>query len=399
VALQRSRRDLRVDFFRGLALWWIFTDHVPGDVLGDFSLRNFTLCDATELFVFLAGYAGGIAYGGTLDRQGWLYAGADAARRAWTLYVAHIFLFVVFSAQVAYSAAALSRADYLDEIHLDVIGNNPYRALLEALTLHFQPAYLNILPLYILMLLGLACTLPLLRFPLWFGGASLAGYLFVRFTGWNLGSWTGGGWFFNPLAWQVLFVLGALISYNRISLPAFANRWRKLALDVAAILMLLGGLWVIAFWSHPHWARLLPPGVVATLYDVDKGGLHPLRLTSFLALAWLARRLVAPDAGWVQSRWARPWVIAGQHSLPVFCFGIFAAFVGRVAMEHDDGVLMQIAVNLAGAVSMAGVGALAAWYKRKERQGRAATPDQAVLPAASTPPARAITPVSASTPT
>ena len=26
-------RDLRVDFFRGLALWWIYTDHIPGDVI------------------------------------------------------------------------------------------------------------------------------------------------------------------------------------------------------------------------------------------------------------------------------------------------------------------------------------------------------------------------------
>jgi hypothetical protein len=372
VALQRSHRDLRVDFFRGLALWWIFTDHVPGDVLGDFSLRNFTLCDATELFVFLAGYAGGIAYGGTLRRQGWLYAAADAARRAWTLYVAHIFLFVVFSAQVAYSAAALSRADYLDEIHLDVIGNNPYRALFEALTLHFQPAYLNILPLYILMLLGLAVVLPLLRFPLLLGAASFSCYAFVRLTGWNLGSWTGGGWFFNPLAWQVLFVLGALISYNKLSFSAFGARWPRLALDVLAILTLLSGVWIIAFWTHPHWAHYLPPPVVATFYNVDKGGLHPLRLTSFLALIWLARRLVSPQVNWVRSRWARPLVVAGQHSLPVFCFGIFAAFVGRVAMEHDDGLLMQLAVNGVGATSMAGVGALAAWYKRKERQGRPA---------------------------
>jgi hypothetical protein len=373
VALQRSLgRDLRVDFFRGLALWWIFTDHVPGDVLGDFSMRNYTLCDATELFVFLAGYAAGIAYGGTLDRQGWLYAGADAARRAWTLYVAHIFLFVVFSAQVAWSAAALSRADYLDEIHLDVLGNNPYRALLEALTLHFQPAYLNILPLYVLMLLGLALALPLLRTPLVLGGLSLAGYLFVRVTGWNLSSWTGGGWFFNPLAWQVLFVLGALISYHQLSYPWFSTRWRRLALDVLAVLTLLLGVGIIAFWGYPNLAHFFPAPVLAVLYDVDKGGLHPLRLTSFLALAWLARRLVPRDAAWVRSRWAVPVVLAGQHSLPVFCFGIFAAFVGRVAMEHNDGLLMQVAVNVAGAGTMAGVGALAAWYKRKEKQGRPA---------------------------
>jgi hypothetical protein len=378
VALQRSGRDLRVDFFRGLALWWIFTDHVPGDILGDFSLRNFTLCDATELFVFLAGYAGGIAYGRTLDRQGWLYAGADAARRAWTLYVAHIFLFVVFSAQVAWSAAVLSRADYLDEIHLDVIGNNPYRALLEALTLHFQPAYLNILPLYIVMLVGLAIALPLLRAPMLLGGLSLSAYLLVRVTGWNLSSWTGGGWFFNPLAWQVLFVLGALISYNRLSFAWFATTRRRLVLDVIAVLTLLMGVGIIAFWNYPHLARFCPAPVLATLYDVDKGGLHPLRLTSFLALAWLARRLVSPQAAWVQSRWARPVVVAGQHSLPVFCFGIFAAFVGRVAMEHDDRLPMQVAVNLAGAASMAAVGALAAWYKRKERQARStARPVQA----------------------
>ena len=44
-------RDLRVDFFRGLALWWIYTDHIPGDVLGDYSLRNFAMCDASVRFV------------------------------------------------------------------------------------------------------------------------------------------------------------------------------------------------------------------------------------------------------------------------------------------------------------------------------------------------------------
>ena len=45
-------RDLRVDFFRGLALWWIYTDHIPGDVLGDYSLRNFAMCDATRVLTY-----------------------------------------------------------------------------------------------------------------------------------------------------------------------------------------------------------------------------------------------------------------------------------------------------------------------------------------------------------
>ena len=38
-----AARDLRVDFFRGLALWWIYTDHIPGDALGAWSLSEFIL--------------------------------------------------------------------------------------------------------------------------------------------------------------------------------------------------------------------------------------------------------------------------------------------------------------------------------------------------------------------
>ena len=159
------RRDLRVDFFRGLALWWIYTDHIPGDVLGDYSLRNFAMCDATEVFVLLAGFGAGLAYGSEMDRQGYLYAAADTLRRAWTLYVAHIFLFVVYTAQVAYSATALDRVFYLEETRLDVLADAPYRALLEALLLRFQPNLLNILPLYVALLLMFALALPLLRKP------------------------------------------------------------------------------------------------------------------------------------------------------------------------------------------------------------------------------------------
>ena len=167
MALIRSNtaRDLRVDFFRGLALWWIYTDHIPGDVLGDYSLRNFAMCDATEVFVLLAGFGAGIAYGSVMDRQGYLYAAADTLRRAWTLYIAHIFLFVVYTAQVAYSAAALDRPFYLEETRLDVLADAPYRALLEALLLRFQPSLLNILPLYVALLLIFALALPLLRKP------------------------------------------------------------------------------------------------------------------------------------------------------------------------------------------------------------------------------------------
>ncbi len=58
-----------------------------------------------------------------------------------------------------------------------------------------------------------------------------------------------------------------------------------------------------------------------------------------------------------------PFVLMGQHSLPVFCFGIFIGFIARLGLEADDSTLMQLAVNLGGFVSMVAVAALAAWYK------------------------------------
>ncbi len=370
--LIRDNRDLRIDFFRGLALWWIFTDHIPADWLGFFSIRNFALCDATEIFVLLAGYAGGIAYGGTMRAQGWLYAGADVVRRAWTLYIAHIFLFVVFAAQVGYSATVLDRNDYLDEIHLDAVGGAPYRALLEALTLHFQPAYLNILPLYVTLLLMFALTLPLLRWPPLYAGLSLAMYLAARMFDLNLPSWTGGGWFFNPFTWQLLFVMGAILSFAPGETPK-----RTLPLDIAAVLVVVFGLlmqWVV--WVHPALISHWPAAIVRVLMDVDKEGLHPFRLLSILALTWLTARVVPASARWLRSAIAAPFVLAGQHSLPVFCAGIFLAFLGRLATEQDSGFFMQVGVNVSGAGLLVVVAAVAAWYSNKGRGSRPAAPRQ-----------------------
>jgi hypothetical protein len=362
--LVRENRDLRIDFFRGLALWWIFTDHIPADWLGNFSIRNFALCDATEIFVLLAGYAGGIAYGGTLRKQGWLYAGADVVRRAWTLYIAHIFLFVIFAAQVGFSANALDRGDYLDEIHLDVLGSTPYRALLEALTLHFQPAYLNVLPLYVAVLLMFALVLPLLRWPPVLAALSLTVYAVARIFSLNLPSWTGGGWFFNPFTWQLLFMMGAILSFAPGETPK-----RTKALDMISVAVVIFGLvmqWGV--WQYPWLTAHLPGRLTRMLMSVDKEGLHPFRLISILALTWLVVRLVPRGAGWLRTVWAAPLIVAGQHSLPVFCVGIFLSFLGRLMTESDAGFGNQMLVNLGGAASMFTVGAVAAWYSNKGRR-------------------------------
>lgn len=363
MTLIRSNRDLRVDFFRGLALWWIFINHIPENWVSLFSLRNVALCDATEMFVLLAGYASGLAYGRSMDRHGWLFAGADVLNRAWTLYVVHIFLFVVFAAQVSYSATALDRSEYLDEIRLDVLAEAPYRAMFEALRLHFQPAYLNILPMYVVLLASFALVLPLLRWPAALLCLSLGIYAGARVLGLNLPNWTGGGWYFNPITWQFLFIIGAVLAYAPAPKLVRTRLFDGLAMAVVVTGLLLQ--WV--FWPNPELLGRLPHRVMQAFMSVDKESLHPFRLFSILALTWLTVRLVPAGAAWVRSRWAAPFVICGQHSLPVFCAGIFLSFLGRLAMEERTGWATQAAVNVLGAAALVGIGALAAWYREKGR--------------------------------
>jgi len=355
-SLVRGGRDLRVDLARGIALWFIFVDHVPGNVLGSLTIRNVLLCDATEAFVLLAGYAAGIAYGRRMAREGWLGAGAKVAGRCFTLYVAHIFLFVVFTAQVGYSAAALEASAYLDELHLDPFGDRPYRALL----LRYQPAFLNILPLYVVVLGLFALALPLLRHPAWLLAASAALYAAARLADLNLPSWTGGGWFFNPFAWQLLFAVGAVLGAG----PAGGVPWRRPVGAAAGLVLLLSFLATLVIYLRRDLIGYLPLPVASVVDAVDKSALHPFRLLSILALAYLVAHGVPRGARWIGGAAARPLVLIGQHGLPVFCAGIFLSFLGRLALEWSEGPAMQAAVNLAGLAAMVAVAAWNAWSDR-----------------------------------
>jgi hypothetical protein len=375
-----ATRDLRVDFFRGLALWWIYTDHIPGDVLGDYSLQRFAVCDATEVFVLLAGYGAGLSYGMGLGRNGYISTAADVMRRAWTLYVAHIFLFVLFTAQVTYSATALNRLNYLEESRLDVLGDDPYRSILEAVLLRFQPSLLNILPLYVVLLVFFAATVWLLRWPRVLFGLSFAVYMVVRFTGLNLEAWAGDGWFFDPFAWQFLFIIGVMLACAPMPVPS-----RTWAFDVlSAALVVLGVVVTVVIEPHPHMLDWISgSAVLHYLVIEDKTGLYPFRLLSILALTWLCVRVIRFDPPWLRTRWAAPFVLIGQNSLPVFCSGIVFGFLARLGLEYDDRAFMQVGINLSGAVGMVGVGALAAWYRTKGRakpSRSTASPPAALLP-------------------
>src|ERR1044072_768616 len=56
-------RDLRLDLFRGLALWLILLDHIAQNIVNWITIRNYGFSDAAEIFVFISGYTAAFVYG------------------------------------------------------------------------------------------------------------------------------------------------------------------------------------------------------------------------------------------------------------------------------------------------------------------------------------------------
>ena len=180
-------RARRVDFYRGLALLFMFWDHIPGNIMGNLTLRNFGLSDAAEIFVFLSGYSAVVAYGRVMRRDSYPSACRRILFRSWKLYVMHIFLLVVLMGVVFVLNNYVETRDFIDEMHLGYFLSDTERVLVDALLLRFKPNLMDPLPLYIVLMLGLAVVLPLLlRRPVWVVGASFALYVLVLAFDWNL---------------------------------------------------------------------------------------------------------------------------------------------------------------------------------------------------------------------
>jgi len=88
VSLSSNERELRLDLFRGLALWLIFIDHVSPDLLTRFTIRNYGFSDAAEISIFISGYAAAFVYGRAMLKSGFVVASARILKRVWQIYAA-----------------------------------------------------------------------------------------------------------------------------------------------------------------------------------------------------------------------------------------------------------------------------------------------------------------------
>jgi len=372
-------RDLRIDFFRGLALLIVLVDHVEGwaetFVLESWTLISLGFSDAAEIFVFLSGYVFASAYSRTLDRFGLAATLRKAGKRSLQIYLAYL-----LAALTVVAVGWMFRAWDPPMMNGGLrIGDRPWASMLAALTLRFHPFGFDILAFYVPILPVMALLLFVQRrnAPLaWLLSGGM--YLAVQLApGLNLTRFADGNpWYFNPLAWQFLFFIGIYLGD-----PARTIKWP------VPRLLLAGSLAVVAFGVYtlkivPHLVSVHPRLYLDALplFEFywawsDKTSLEPLRLLHFFALVYATAQLLPADLRFWSSRAARPLVVAGQHSLEVYAWGLVLSFLGAfVILLGANSTAAVVAIDLAACSASIGFAFAVRWWKTRGRaESRAST--------------------------
>lgn len=356
-------RDARLDFLRGVALVMIFINHVPGTVYENFTSRNFGFSDAAEGFVLISGIAAGLAYSPAIARGIAWPAVGRIWHRAWTLYLIHLLTTVLAIAVVAAGVLWLDASAMLMEHNFKPIFTEPFGVQVGIPLLTHQIGYANILPLYAVLLMVTPFALvAALNWPraliagaavLWF----LAGHFYIDFPNYP----NAGGWFFNPLSWQLLFAIGLATGASlRRGQRLVPNRsWARWATGIFLLVAAVCTLFppAQAMMGTMLW-RLQDAGMPRIFTAFDKTYVSGPRLFHILALAYFLSTLPALKR-LAHSEFARPFVLMGRQSLPVFGLGIVLAYAAQVIMTAWpsgfalDSVIIAVGVALHLAVAWA----------------------------------------------
>jgi hypothetical protein len=355
-----------LDACRGFALWFIFIDHIPGNSLAWLTLRNYGFSDTTEVFVFVSGYTCMLAYGGALREQGWLTTVVRALRRSWEIYVAFLLLLVAYVITI-WVVGNGSR--YLDATNTRFFFENPGTALLHAAMLQYTPVNTDILPTFVLLHLAFPAVLWLLvRSSALALVISLVLYLMVQIFSWHVPAWPTGELYFNPLAWQILFVFGAWYAdEGALRLKTIVQS--RLALVLALFYLALSFVFALS-WEIKPMETFIPDGISSLIYPIYKSHLAPVRLIHFLALALLVSRLMPADGPGLTKTSITLIIRCGENSLAVYCLGVLLSFVGFVILSEFSSIIaMQIVISVAGIALLTTAATLMTWTSQHDRPG------------------------------
>jgi hypothetical protein len=397
-------RDPRVDFFRGLAFIIILIAHVPSNWLAQWIPARFGFSDATEMFVFMSGYAAGIAFGGTYIKASWGLGAARSLHRTWQVYIGHLLLFF-FVLMILSAATNWSGLDnYVGRMGLTYFVEHSTDAIVGLFTLTYVPNFFDVLPMYIVILLMMPIFMALGRIHPWLAlGACVALYLYNWFTSLHhlpfqiqlpaeVRADSDRPWFFNPFGWQLIFFTGFALSIGWLKPPRFS--WPLVGLAIAILVLgLLLGRWQIRT-SVPFlddiYQVIHPKSEFQDAFA--KTNFWVVRYIHFLALAYLTVVLLHGREHWLRSRWAAPIVQCGQQSLPVFLFGMGFSVLAWIMLDQINidrwqiPVWQNVLVNLFWIAMLIGLAYLLGWlqkapWKAHRRHPPLAAPESAAAPA------------------
>lgn len=324
----RPPRDQRLDIVRGLLQIFIFASHSAATFAGAWLIHGqWGLSDSSEQFLLMSGAVLGSLYVRNRMRDGHGAATRDFLRRTVRLYRTHLLVFALFALLAVAAERLLGLDGEVAGYGFAWLFEAPSAALPAALAMLYRPAFMDTLPIFVWCMLALPAFLWLVDRV---GPAAMALpillYLGVQLWGWDVPAPGHPNVAFDPLAWQVLFFLGAL--FGRRSLLAGMPLPRVPWLVVLAALIVLAGLWLRLV--DRGW---LPGPEIALATIADKHALAPARLAHALALAYLVVVLVPANAAWMHSAVATAVATIGRYSLQVFCTGLFLSWAVGTAME------------------------------------------------------------------
>jgi hypothetical protein len=354
---QSLDRDLRLDACRGIALWFVFLDHIPDNICSWLTLRHYGFSDTTEVFMFISGVTCALAYGAVQRCDGWWAVVSHTFRRGWEIYIAFLTLIIGLAVLVHYAGVE----QLADEANVKVLLQQPGTALAHAAILQYRPVNTDVLPNFVVFHLMFAPLLwCLLRSPNAALAASALLYGLVQVYGWNLPQWPRNDWYFNPFAWQFLVVLGAWwVVAGRTRFGALVTSRRMAGLAAAYLAF---GLVVALSWNFEPLETLIPQSLARLIYPIDKSNLDPLRCLHFLAIAILVARFVPSDWRGLTTPVLWGAVRCGENSLEIYCLGVLLSLASHLLLLWiSGGSGAQVAVSAAGVLLLVGFATLSTW--------------------------------------
>ncbi|KAA2236745.1 OpgC family protein [Salinarimonas soli] len=358
------REPNAIDFWRGVALVTIFVNHIPGALYQQVTYSQYSISDAAELFVFLAGWAIALATARRGDPDSPRRVVLRLASRTLEIYRAQILVTAIALAMIAGAAIVLDNPLIIEWHNAGPVFVDPVPTTLGWVLMTHQLGYFNILPLYV-AILALSPFFVLLarysRAAALIMSANL--YLAAMIYEINVPSWpVEGHWFFNPLSWQLLLVLGFVASDLSRSSERFWT-WAGRLQPVGIAGVALGVVVMVTGW-RPDPLMVPEPRL---LFLFDKTYLSPARILHFVCLLLAFQGVF----GWIAR--LSPWLAGqasalGRNSLEVFVVASLASLAAQfVRFVTGGGFIVDTLVVWSGLCALSFTAWFVEWRSRSPR--------------------------------